>query len=364
MKTNTFVLLSGIFLVTLFLVPVNADAASLYIDPPFTKLYKGDSVKLSIRLDTEESTGECINAVDAVISYGQGIEPVDTSTGGSIFSIWVEEPTIDKENRTITFAGGIPNGYCGRVTGDPRLTNTLAEIIFRSPGFSIGGGTSVDSATVSFTEQTSAYLNDGLGTKADLRTLPTTIDLASSPGQTLQNPWKDEIRGDTTSPQEFSILLQKDDNAFGKKYYIVFNATDKETGIDQYQVMEEPLSQFGTFQWGRADAPWITARSPYILEDQSLNSIIRVKAIDKSGNEYIDSLIPEDSLRGFSGLQMRTLIIVGFGIVLLLVVIIIGMTVFKRITQKKRQEASVDVDDDEVDEEEFDEGISSQEETS
>ena len=32
---------------------------------------------------------------------------------------------INKENRTVTFAGGIPNGYCGRVNGDPKLTNII-----------------------------------------------------------------------------------------------------------------------------------------------------------------------------------------------------------------------------------------------
>jgi hypothetical protein len=334
MKKIIFLFLGGVFGLSLFSVPTASEAASLYLDPPFTDLYRGDAIKLAVRLDTDEAVGECINAVDAVITYTEGVEPVDVTTGGSIFSIWVESPTIDKENRTITFAGGIPNGYCGRVSGDPRLTNTLAEIIFRSPGFSIGGGGDAVNATVAFSEESTAYLNDGLGTKASLRTFPATFNLFKNAGNELKNSWQDDVRNDNIPPQEFSISLQKDEKAFSKRYYVVFNTTDKETGIDQYQIMEEPMSQFGTFQWGRADAPWVVARSPYVLDDQSLNSIIRVKAIDKAGNEYIANLIPDNSMRSFSGSQLTFIIMIAIGLIILGIIMIIGVTLYRRLRKK------------------------------
>jgi len=346
MKKVHFLFLGVIFSLVCFSMPAQLEAASLYLDPPFTDLYRGDAVKLAVRLDTDEITGECVNTVDAVISYSEGVEPVDIATGGSIFSIWVEPPTINKENRTITFAGGIPNGYCGRVSGDPRLTNTLAEIIFRSPGFSIGGASEATSATVSFTEQSTAYLNDGLGTKANLRTFPATFNLFKNVGTDLKNPWQQDVSNDVTPPQEFSISLQKDEKAFNQKYYIVFNTTDKETGIDQYQIMEEPLSQFGSFQWGRADAPWMVARSPYILKDQSLNSIIRVKAIDKAGNEYITNLIPDDSIRTFSSSQLTFIIILAIGFIILGIMFIIGVTLYRRFSHKKQLDTN-EYDEDE-----------------
>lgn len=313
--------------------PVSTEAASLYIDPGTSTINRGDSVTMAVRLDTDEAAGECINAVDGVIQYSENIEPVDVSIGGSIFSIWVERPTINRETRTITFAGGLPNGYCGRVVGDPRLTNALIEIVFRSPGFTIGGGSAAgDVAKIEFTDESTAYLNDGQGTKASLMTYGSAITLAQKAGATQVNDWKDEIAADTTAPEKFSISLQKDERAFSQKYYIVFNTTDKQTGLDQYQVMEEPLAQFGAFQWGRADAPWLTAQSPYVLKDQSLNSIIRVKAVDKAGNEYIANYIPDDSMRTLSYAQA---VVVMVGGISLLAVAAIGYFVFRLIRRKR-----------------------------
>ena len=130
--------LGGVFL--LLLLPLATDAASLYIDPASSSIARGDAIKLSVRLDTDEAAGECVNAVDGVIHYSENIAPVDISIGDSILSMWVEQPIINSIDRTITFAGGIPNGYCGRIAGDPRLTNVVAELVFRVPGLTIGAG--------------------------------------------------------------------------------------------------------------------------------------------------------------------------------------------------------------------------------
>ncbi|MEY2664978.1 MAG: hypothetical protein RLZZ480_83 [Candidatus Parcubacteria bacterium] len=304
---------------------VQVQAASLYMDPAFSSLGRGDGMTISVRLDTDEAADECVNAVDAVIKYSENIYLADVSTGDSIFSMWVEQPKIDAANHTITFAGGIPNGYCGRIQGDPRLTNTIAKLVFRSPGNVIGQGTAAtNTAKIEFAPETTAYLNDGLGTKAELALFGASIDLSKNPSTELKDPWRDAVVTDEIAPEPFSIELFKDDYAFNAKYFISFNTSDKQTGIDQYQVMEEPISKFWSFDWGRADAPWIVARSPYELEDQSLNSIIRVKAIDKAGNEHIATLVPDEAMRtvptsmivlvavfAFAGLVLLTLVAVG-----------------------------------------------------
>lgn len=335
MFTKSRSLLMGLFL-SVFLMPTDSFAASLYIDPAFTGLSRGDAIELSVRLDTDEAAEECINAVDAVITYSENITPVDISTGDSIFSIWVEQPIINKENRTITFAGGIPNGYCGRIPGDPRLTNSLVKLIFRSPGFSIGGTSGSSTATVAFAQETTAYINDGFGTKAELALYGTSIDLSDTAGTALLDPWREAVVTDIVPPAEFSIALEKGETAFQGKYYIVFNTTDKQTGIDSYQVIEEPITSKWSFDWGRADAPWVTTRSPYILDDQSLNSVIRVKAIDKAGNEYIATLIPDENVRGLS--TQNIIAYAGLGLLALLILAIIGTiarVLFKRRKAKK-----------------------------
>lgn len=330
MKQSRF---GALFFVALFFLAPIADAASLYIDPAFRTIGRGDSITMSVRLDTNEAEEECINAVDGVITYPDTLIPVDVSIGDSIFSMWVEQPKIDKEARRITFAGGIPNGYCGRIAGDPRLTNTIVKLIFRSPGFLVGSSAGTSTAKVDFTPETTAYLNDGFGTKADLALYGSTIDLADDPSPVLVDDWREAVNADDISPEEFSIDLQKSQTTFGGKYFIVFNTTDKQTGIDHYEVMEEPVSRLMAFEWGRADAPWITAPSPYPLEDQSLNSIIRVKAVDKAGNEYVATLIPEEEMRGISTND----IIVGAGLLLVVLLVLAIFWVALRAFLKRRK---------------------------
>src|SRR5262245_36451400 len=111
------------------LLPQEAHAALLYFDPPESSIFRGDTEPLRLRIDTDE--GECINTVDVVIYYSPSIRAVDVSRGESILSVWVEEPHIDEEAHTITLAGGIPGGYCGRIAGDPKLTNVVADFAFR-----------------------------------------------------------------------------------------------------------------------------------------------------------------------------------------------------------------------------------------
>lgn len=310
-----------------------AQAASLYIDPAFRTIGRGDSITMSVRLDTNEAEEECINAVDGIINYPDTLIPVDISIGDSIFPVWVEQPTIDKDNHRITFAGGIPNGYCGRIPGDPRLTNTIVKLIFRSPGFTVGGTQGSTTAKVEFAPETTAYLNDGLGTKADLALYGSTIDLSNKPSPELQDEWRNTLSDDNFPPEEFSIDLQKQEKSFNDRYFIVFNATDKQTGIDHYEIMEEPVSRLMAFEWGGADAPWTTARSPYELEDQSLNSIIRVKAVDKAGNEYVATLIPDASMRSISS---RDMILIGAAALIALLLLSLFIVAIRSILKRRR----------------------------
>jgi hypothetical protein len=290
-----------------------ASAATLYIDPGLSTLARGDGEIVSVRLDTDEASEECVNAVEGVVQLVGPARAVDVSLGGSIFSIWIETPTISNNGQTVTFAGGIPNGYCGRVDGDPRLTNNLFDIILRTDAIAPSDQKTVE-AVVNFTEQTHAYLNDGFGTKATLTVQPKFITVLPNLSNGLLDPWKDEVALDTIKPQVFSVELTKDSKTFSGKYYITFNTTDKQTGIDHYEIIEEPLSQFGSFLWGRATAPWVEDRSPYVLKDQTLNSVIRVKAVDKAGNEHITTLLPDKELRSISVVQIALFVLLGISI--------------------------------------------------
>lgn len=313
----------GFLFAVLFLVqPFVVHGALLYFDPAGTDIYRGDSVTIALRLDTDE--GECINTIDATIHYDESVRAVDISRGDSILNIWVEDPVIDESAHTIKFAGGIPGGYCGRIAGDPSLTNVILELVFRSPGFSIGGGDS-QSARVWVDENVQVLLHDGYGTNADTKLQDAVINLLSTPGSNVADTWRSDVASDAELPADFSIMLTKDETAFSGRYFVVFNSSDKQSGIDHYEIMEEPFSEFSTFTWGRADAPWVRVESPYVLEDQTLNSTIRIKAIDKAGNERVATLVPDSALRRMSQDALITTLVVGTATLVLVMLIAYGL---------------------------------------
>lgn len=332
-----------------FILSNQVEAATIYIDPGVATIYRGDAITTSVRLMPDQNNGECINTVDAVIRYPENIQPVDVSIGRSIFSVWVEPPTINKEDRTITFAGGIPNGYCGRVQGDPGFTNVVADIIFRSPGLQIGSTPGGNTALIDFAPETTVYLNDGQGTKAPLLTLGSTLTLEPTAGSGIIDNWREAVQQDEILPEQFSITLERDTLAFSGRYYIIFSTTDKQTGISHYEVMEEPSSEFSKFNWGGTDAPWIRESSPYVLKDQSLNSTIRVKAFDKAGNEYVATLVPEESLRTISKRETIAYVLVGAGFLFVLG-ISLGLLIWfmKRRTRALSIEKSVEGSDEDI----------------
>ena len=288
--------------VGVLLVPGSSDAATLYFDPAVAEINRGDTVTVAVRIDTDED--ECINAADVVVTYSDAVRAVDVSRGESIFNVWVEDPVIDAQARTISFAGGIPGGYCGRIAGDPRLTNILAELVFRLPGFNIGSGAEGSHAAITFTDASQVLLHDGRGTQAPLTLRAASLHISDTPGTALDNTWRLRVQDDDIPPADFSITLAKDPNAFSGNYFITFNSNDKQSGIAHYEVMEEPFEEFNLFAWERVDAPWVEATSPYVLTDQSLNSTIRVKAVDKASNETFALYVPDAALREISAQRM------------------------------------------------------------
>lgn len=330
-----FIVISCVFL------PTQADAATLYMDPHETEIFPGDTISVEVRIDTDD--GECINVIDGVINYDPQILPVDISRGESIVPIWVEEPQIDKNNSRITFAGGIPNGYCGRIDGDPRLTNMVFEILFQAPAFSVNVSNNDDKAEVNFGESTQVLLNDGTGAQAQLRVFGSEILVGDKPRNEPINEWNGRVEDDDIPPREFSITLSKDKSIYNGQYFISFNTTDKQSGLDHYEIMEEPLDKFQLFLWGAVGAPWETARSPYLLEDQSLNRTIRVKAVDKAGNEYIAVFVPPPEMRGATDRDYVRIGLFVAGALVLLVTF--GSVLLYRWRLKNTEESEIEIEE-------------------
>jgi hypothetical protein len=254
-----FGLLTGILF-----VPSATSAASLFVDVGQDAYGPADTLVATVRLDNE---GDCLNAVNVALGFPQDtLRAVDVGRGNSILSLWVEEPLLDNERGLITFAGGIPGGYCGRIQGDPALSNVLAKIVFTV----IDGASDV--APITVLSQSRVYLHDGQGTALEVRPQHAEVRIQSvSNGK--PNPWVDEVEADTVPPDPFTVEVQTTHGVFSGRYYLVFGTQDKQSGIDHYEYLEQGA-------WRPVVSPH-ELRGPFTLRD------IQVKAVDKAGNERI-----------------------------------------------------------------------------
>ncbi len=139
-------LIFGVILFSGALLP-HAEAATLNAIPSGTIVKKGDLVTVRLAVSPE---GIAINNSEGVLHFPTNIlSVVSVSKGGSIFSLWVEEPAFSNAGGTVTYNGGIPNpGFSGS-------SGTVLTVTFlaKQPG----------TATISLTDA-AVRANDGNGT--------------------------------------------------------------------------------------------------------------------------------------------------------------------------------------------------------
>ena len=280
------------------LLPFLASASTLYMDPKSGTYGPGDTFIVNVRLNTDDT--QCLNAAQVNIEYPTSVlRAVDFSRGNSIFSLWISDPKIDTDAGSITFAGGVPGGYCGRIPGDPALSNIIGTIVFSVVS------SSSKSAVVHFAPGTSVYKNDGLGTALVPTLSVATITIAPI-AQLTSNPWIDEVKSDIAPPEPFTVQAESQRDVFDGKYFIVFSTVDKQSGVDHYEIAQ--------------GASWVHIASPYVLKDQSLKNI-EVRAIDKAGNirigTYASSSVPVRQY-SFNDFVPPLIALVFFGLIALL----------------------------------------------
>lgn len=315
----------------LFALP--AGAATLYLEPAEGEYGPGDSFKAAIKIQV----GECINTVSTGLKFPADVlQVVDFLSGESILNLWLESPQkadLPEINREgiIRFTGGIPGGYCGPIPGDPGDSNKIGEVIFALPGMIFGD--LPEYLELELLPDSQVLLNDGLGTADSLQLRNSRLKTSNiSKGLVMEG--RDIIKNDRIPPEPFIVELYDDTNLYQGRYYIIFSTVDKQSGIDHYEVMEERIpepEQQKTFlgRVFKAKEPasiWQPAQIPYLLADQSLNSKIKVKAIDRNGNERLVEFIPPEDIR----VQVKQkvdrnfwLLAVSAGLVLVLLVILI-----------------------------------------
>lgn len=244
-----------------------AQGAQLRLIPGQAQVGPNQLFKVDVFLDTQD---EDINALEGSIAIvGEVAEIKKVLDGNSIINFWVVSPAINNQ-RQLTFSGIIPGGYTGK----------------RGLLFSLVIGTKESGKGSLQVQEFSALLNDGKGTKA--QSIRGEYVFAITPGVASSN--LSLSTQDSTKPDIVMAKITRDPDVFEGKWFLIFAAQDKESGIDHYEVQEAK---------GNKGNAWKRAQSPLLLADQELASTIYVKAIDKEGNEQ-EMLVP--GLRSSSSL--------------------------------------------------------------
>ncbi|MCX6781709.1 MAG: cohesin domain-containing protein [Candidatus Magasanikbacteria bacterium] len=222
----------------------------------------GDEFKIDAVIDAKKLP---INALSGKIIFSENLLDVNQIlTGNSGINFWIESPKISQPG-TIDFSGIVTNGFDGELV--------LFSAIFKAK--------SHGEANIEYTD-IQALLNDGNGTK-DIPSSKNISVKITVPAE--GEPAKLFTAVDSEQPDDFIPQIVKTANLFNGDYTIIFQAQDKQSGIDHYEIMERKTYRLfnNEFEFGI----WKNAESPFRLSDQKLQSNIFVKAIDEQGNERV-----------------------------------------------------------------------------
>jgi len=338
-----------VLILSFLALPSLLQAATLSLDSYNDEYYLGDSFLLNIFLDVDD---ECINTIEAKISFPRDILSFDGFiSGDSLISVWIDNPTeLDSEeinnSGEIYFAGGVPGGYCGKIPGDPGESNLIGKILFKIPSFYVGPEIK-DILSIEFVGQPLALINDGLGTSDNLRLNNFEFRVEAKPSIMKQDA-SSIFKNDKIKPEPFVVELHQNDSMFSGKSFIIFSSIDKQTGVDHYEVLEyrdrkeaKTLTEKFLEYFNNYKTPvWLVAETPHVLEDQTLSSIIKVRAIDRAGNERLVEYIPP--MKEQSSTPNHDYLIISAVVLLFIVVLLILFFCFrffyKKLYNKKIKE--------------------------
>lgn len=187
-KNNLIFFFTFSLVITFFAVfaPTRAQAASLYFTPSSGVYQAGDLFTVNVYVNSAEST---MNAASGVVAFPQDkLEVLSLNRGGSIFSLWVQEPTFSNSIGTINFEGVVLNpgftGSGGKIisinlkaikSGPASLTFASGSILAND-----GQGTNILSSTGSanFTVKETAAKTE---TKTDTKTETKAVEPSAKP---------------------------------------------------------------------------------------------------------------------------------------------------------------------------------------
>ena len=246
---------------SLFLVSCQVVYAAIFFSESPTTFGVGGEIKMDVFIDSE---GEMINGVEGRIVIPSNISVKDILYGSSLVTLWVDRPEVI--DSAIIFSGVSPGGVMTR----RGYLFTLVLVGNREGGVNFPGSRGV------------VYLHDGAGTLKTARLNFSPISISASLEKSAV------LFTDRIPPETFSPIIATSTDVFNGKYFVVFGAQDKESGIAKYEVQE-------TLKRKPDSTLWEETISPYELLDQTLSSYIFVRAIDARGNERMAKISPRNT---------------------------------------------------------------------
>lgn len=294
----------------IFVFPVMA--AEFFLNTSVLELGPQQQFQVDLLFDPQ---GEDINALAGEIIFNsENISLQEIIYNDSIINFWLDNPeSIDDK---IIFSGIIPGGFQGTLYpySDIKDHGKVFSLIFITKN--------EGEADISFLSG-QALLNDGQGTAAPLEFRGVSIPILS---EVTTERVLAERALDYDIPEKFVPIVARDENIFDNRWFIVFSAQDKGSGISGYFVYESSKS-INPSQIKQGT--WQSVASPYLLQDQTLSSYIYVKAVDNAGNERVETINPTRDTSWYEISQNSVIILISLS-----VLILIGLGLWLKIIRK------------------------------
>lgn len=259
MKTKIKLLI----IVFVVILPQFVSAASIFFGRNIDEIDIGQQISLSLYLNTE---GEVINTIGTEILYPNSLlEVKEIKDNTSVINFWIENE--DDGRGRVVLSGLTPGGYFGQ-------GGEVVTVVFVAKNNGLARIT---------TNNTAIYLNDGLGTAAEVR--ERYFDLNITDKVFVE---ADYVKSDFNPPESFVPEISRSPAVFDNNWFIVFSTKDKLSGISHYFIRESKFRNLIGFK------KWQEAESPYLLKDQSRRSYISIKAVDRAGNSRIETVKPDN----------------------------------------------------------------------
>lgn len=248
-----------------FGLPKEVSAAEFYFSRSVEAIVMASDIfVVDLMLSSPE---ERVNVLEGYLSFDKDkLEIKEMSAGGSLFELWLEPPNFYNETGEAHFIGGVANGFLGTEA-------KILKIIFQAK--------KEGQAFINLKDDSVLFLNDGKGTRTSFSARPIYLEIKAKPRDILpRDEWRALISEDHTPPEAFAVIRGRHPSIFENRYFISFFTSDKQSGIDFYEVKE-------------GGGPFEKAVSPYPLKDQSLRGKVEARAWDKAGNYRTVKLSPE-----------------------------------------------------------------------